>query len=162
MPKQAGQEQLNTIHRGLVLGQRARMLPCAVRAISRRASLTQDMFQFPWVTRCLDPEGDHSPTLSAVFCNHLCVGFLVLPCLSTAEAGLRELKLDHLLFHLQGLYSGHEVAGHIAFSPCDERLGQPPVSSSEGGKKQQYHDGPGRGISLEPPATSPPASLAGG
>lgn len=43
----------------------------------------------------------------------------------------------HLLFHFQGLYSGHKVAGHVAFSSCDERLGQPPVSSSKGRRENR-------------------------
>lgn len=45
----------------------------------------------------------------------------------------------HLLFHFQGLHSGHKVAGHIAFSSSDERPGQPPVSNSTEKGKPKWH-----------------------
>lgn len=54
------------------------------------------------------------------------------PSISSELASvLRALPFVYLLFHFHSLYSGHEVAGHVAFSSCDERLGQPPVSSSK-------------------------------
>lgn len=44
----------------------------------------------------------------------------------------------HLLFYFQGLYPGHKVAGHVAFSSRDERLGQPPVSGSRKERETEW------------------------
>ena len=37
-------------------------------------------------------------------------------------------KYTHSPLHLQGMSSGHIRARDVAFFPCDQRLGHPPVS----------------------------------